>query len=47
MSHVSDLNKEPQERRGCQPPLHILPVRYAGWQGSFEHGARPPFAKGL
>src|SRR5438309_654954 len=40
MSHVSDLNKEPQVRRGCEPCLHILPSRYAGL-GSFEPEARP------
>ena len=36
MSHVSDLNKEPQGRRGCEPCLHILPPGYAERQGSFE-----------
>src|SRR2546425_2465938 len=44
MSHVSDLNKEPQGRRGCEPSLHILPSQYAGL-GTFEPEARPPLAK--
>ncbi len=45
MSHVSDLNKEPQERRGCEPCLHILPSRFVERQGSFEPEARPSLGK--
>jgi len=41
MSHVSDLNKEPQGRGGCEPCLHILPSGYAERQGPFEPEARP------
>src|SRR5205807_8921382 len=41
MAHVSDLNKYPPARRGCEPCLHILPSRCAERQGSSEPVARP------